>query len=83
MHNTSFISSEIHFFNVHPIAFKQQEIMIKKLKSLKNYVKTDIYHNWDKEKNTVSWHFTFDKSTDDKKWENTVLSVIEQYKQPS
>lgn len=56
--------------------------MIKKLKSLKNYVETDIYHNWDKEKNTVSWYYTFDKSTDDKKWENTVHSVIEQYKQP-
>ena len=36
----------------------------------------------DKEKNTVSWYYTFDKSTDDKKWENTVHSVIEQYKQP-
>lgn len=83
MPDTSFISGQIQFINIHPLALKQQNLMMDELKSLPNYVKTDIYHNWDQDKNTVSWHYSFDLPGSETQWENTVRRVIEKHKQPS
>jgi hypothetical protein len=75
-------NTDVRFFNTHPLAFKQQSVMIEKLKELPNYVETEIYHDWNKSTDTVTWLYSFEESTDSS-WENTVLQVIKKYEQPS
>lgn len=71
-------SSTTNFKNTHPAAFKQQKIMLEKLKMLPDYIETEIFHDWDTISNSISWTYTFQEESSSK-WEQTVKNIIKKY----
>jgi hypothetical protein len=77
-----FNSSTIKTFNVHPIAWQQQKLMLGVLKGMQEYVETEIYHHYDKTSDSVSWYYNF-KDEPNVLWEEKVRQVIKKYEQPA
>ena len=77
-----FKNTSIKVFNVHPLAYAQEQIMLDKLKEMPDYTETTIQHDWDKETNSVTWHYSF-KDDSNPEWDAKVKSIIKRYEQPS
>jgi hypothetical protein len=73
-----FNSNGIKTFNIHPLAWQQQKLMLSELKEMQDCVETEIHHHYDKTSNSVSWYYNFNDESNIS-WEEKVRAVIKKH----